>query len=107
MASASFALLFTILLMIGGLVLQFFLSRRKNRWFGLILPAITFVYSLLTVFSLASYVGMSSWKMFSVVVITFLTSNIPTIILMGIYLGCRERLKVRAQIDKMNIQDLD
>lgn len=107
MAVASFALVFIILMMIGGLILQFFLSRRKSRWFGLILPAITFFYSLLAVLGLAGYAGASAREMAAMVAATFLTTNIPTLILMGIYLGCRERMKARAQIDKMNIQDLD
>lgn len=107
MAVTSFALVFIFLTMIGGLILQFFLSRRKSRWFGLILPAVTFFYSLLAVLGLASYDGIRTWESAAMVAATFLTSNIPTLILMGIYLGCRERMKARSQIDKMNIQDLD
>lgn len=37
--------------------------------------------------------------------VTFLFS--PTIILLGIYFGCREKMNIRTQLDKMNIQDLE
>lgn len=38
---------------------------------------------------------------------TILISNIPTIILLGIYFACREKMELRSQLDKMNIQDLE
>ncbi|MFC4805574.1 hypothetical protein [Filifactor villosus] len=37
---------------------------------------------------------------------TFLVSNIPTIVLLTLYFGIRERMKIRSEIDKMNIKDL-
>jgi len=38
---------------------------------------------------------------------TLLLFNISTIILLAIYFGCREKLKRKAQLEKMNIQDLE
>jgi len=37
----------------------------------------------------------------------FIISNIPTIILLAIYYASREKLRIRNQLDKMNIQDLE
>lgn len=37
----------------------------------------------------------------------FLISNIPTIIFLAIYFACREKIKLRTELDKMNIQDLE
>ena len=37
----------------------------------------------------------------------FIISNIPTIILLAIYFASREKLNIKSQLDKMNIQDLE
>ena len=94
-------------LLVGGIFLQIFLSKKKSKWFGLILPIITFLYSLLMVLGLAAYDGMTGGEIFMLIASTFLISNIPTIVLLGIYFGCREKMKLRSQLDKMNIQDLE
>lgn len=96
-----------IVLVVGGILLQIFLSKRESKWFGLILPAITFAYSLLAVFNVAVNVGKSMGEQLVQVGAVFLMSNIPTIVLLGIYFGCREKRKIASQLDKMNIQDLD
>lgn len=101
-----FAILVLLVLLAGGIVLQIFLSKMKSRWFGLILPSITFIYSLLMIFSVAAYQGMTGGGVFMMVASILLLCNIPTIVLLGIYFGCREKMKVRAQLEKMNIQDL-
>lgn len=90
----------------GGVFLQIFLSKKNSKWFGLILPAITFLYSLLMVLGLAVYDGMDGREIFILIASTFLLSNIPTIVLLGIYFGCREKMKLRAELEKMSIQDL-
>lgn len=101
-------MLFIILaLFVGGIFLQIFLSKKKGRWFGLILPVITFLYSLLITFNIAVFDGMTGGEIFMIFASTFLISNIPTIVLLGIYFGCREKMKIHSQLDKMNIQDLE
>ena len=37
---------------------------------------------------------------------SFLTANIPTIVLMAIYLGERSKINTKKAIDKMRIEDL-
>lgn len=100
-------LLIVLVLLVGGILLQIFLSKTKSRWFGLILPIITFLYSLLIIFSIIIYDGMTAGEIFMLISSTFLLSNIPTIFLLVIYFACREKVKIRSQLDKMNIQDLD
>lgn len=106
MANATVALFLVLVLLVGGVFLQIFLSKKNSKWFGLILPAITFLYSLLMVLGLAVYDGMNGREIFILIASTFLLSNIPTIVLLGIYFGCREKMKLRAELDKMSIQDL-
>ena len=46
-------ILFLLVVVVGGICLQIFLSRRRSRWPGLILPVISFLVSLLYLFNLA------------------------------------------------------
>mgnify|MGYP000853322012 FL=1 len=97
-----------ILIVIFAVViaLQLFLSKKENKWLGLILPAIFFIYSLLMVFNISVHESMTAWDIFSMIASVFLLTNIPTIILLGIYVACREKIKRNAELNKMNIQDL-
>lgn len=99
--------LIILLLIFAGIIwLQLFLSKKSNKWFGLIIPAIFFVYSILLVLNIAVFDNMSGWDVFSLLASTFLLSNIPTIILLVIYFACREKIKRNDELQKMNIQDL-
>lgn len=100
-------LLIFLIFLIGIALLQVFLSKTKSKWPGLILPIISLLYSLIMVLSLAIYVGMSIGEIFILIGSTFIFSNIPTVILLTIYYVCREKMKARSQLDKMNIQDLE
>lgn len=102
--SISIAVLLVIL--VGAVFLQVFLSRRKNKWLGLVLPAICLGYSLLMVLGMATYAGMSSGEIFIMFISTFLLANIPTAIFVVIYIACREKFKPDKEMEKMNIQDL-
>lgn len=99
--------LIVLLILIGGILLQIFLSRKDNRIFGLILPLLAFLYSVLAVLNVAVFDSMSAWEVFSALAMVFVMSNIPTIILLAIYFACRQKIKRKKQLDKMNIQDLD
>ena len=117
----------------GSIWLQIFLSKKQNKWLGLIIPLICFAFSIMAVLSLAMYTNTaitsltdvndgaklsdkitiihseksSMFSMLATVVPVFLISNIPTIIFLAIYFACREKLKLRTELDKMNIQDLE
>jgi len=90
----------------GVVLLQFFLSQRENKWLGLIQPCICMVYSwLLIIFSVV--VGITIKPVIFHFISTILVMmNIPTIVLLAIYFGCREKIKRKKAIEKMNIQDL-
>ena len=100
-------LLFLIIFLAGIIVLQIFLSKRVNKWLGLILPIISIMFSILTVLGLAVYDNQSTAEIIFQLIMVFLLSNIPTIILLAIYLACREKFKKNRELDKMSIQDLE
>lgn len=102
-----FMIALTAILLLGGILLQIFLSGKNNKYLGLILPAVMFIYSLVIIVGLAAYAGLKDGETIGIVTATFLVSNIPTIILLGIYFGCREKAKHLSQLEKMNIQDLE
>ncbi|MCR1897926.1 hypothetical protein NSA47_02855 [Irregularibacter muris] len=97
----------SLLILVGIIWLQVFLSKNRNKWLGLIFPAIGFFYSLLMIFSIVIFKNMSAWDIFGLIASTFLLSNIPTIILLAIYFACRGKIKRNDELDKMNIQDLE
>jgi energy-coupling factor transporter transmembrane protein EcfT len=125
-------LLFLLLLFSGVVWLQIFLSKKNNKWFGLILPFICLMFSLLIVLNISTYSSIQTTvtetvdgvviseetkqiesekpgmlAILGTVLPVFLISNIPTLVLLAIYYASREKLKIRNQLDKMNIQDLE
>lgn len=98
------SLLVLLILGVGGIMLQIFLSKKENRWLGLILPALSFLWSLLYLANLRT--EDSILQTILVALFTIVLTNIPTIVLLAIYAACRERRRRRDDVDKMNIQDL-
>lgn len=90
---------------VGAILLQIFLSRRQSRWLGLILPALTLLYSLVMVLNVANTGDLASALL--AMGITFLLGNLPTLILLVIYAACREKYRKKKQMEKMDIQDLE
>ena len=90
-------------LLVGAVFLQIFLSKRESRWPGLVLPGLTFLYSLVMVLSVAVYDGSFPW---GPILACLLLGNVPTVILLAIYAACREKRKKHDELDKMNINDL-
>ncbi len=105
--NSAISLFVLLALLVGGIFLQIFLSKKNNKWLGLILPTITFLNSVLSVLELTWHDGMSSGEIFTHIATTFLVGNIPTIVLLGVYFAYREKMKTRAQLEKMSIQDLE
>lgn len=104
--------LITLALLVGIVLLQIFLSRRESRWPGLVLPSLTFLFSLCVTFgaSLYAYIPTEHQSFGDILIpnlLLFLMYNIPTLVLLGIYFACREKYSRKKQLDKMNIQDLD
>lgn len=93
--------LFLSALIIGGAVaLQIFLSNRKCKWLGLILPIITFLCSLGFLVLFMQIVSIP------LLLPVFLILNIPTAVLLIIYAVCRKKYQAKQEIEKMNLQDL-
>lgn len=121
---------------IGVIFLQIFLSKKQNKWLGLILPLICFMFSLIIVLGSTAFFFMTGELSLQELapdgtvveetvevqdkgdssdigatiiqmVVVFALYNIPTAILLMIYFACREKIKKRSQLDKMNIQDLE
>ena len=99
---------FVVLLFIFGvIVLQIFLSKRESKWPGLVLPIITFLFSLLYPLNMSAPSGGITASFIFQMILVWLLGNIPTIIFLAIYFGCRGKQRRNKQLDKMNIQDLD
>lgn len=96
-------LILVLILIVGGVALQIFLSRRKSRWPGLILPLLTFLYALVLMLNVTSTDGVFPW---GALLAAFLLGNIPTVVLLAIYWAAREKFRVKDQIEKMNLDDL-
>ena len=133
-----FSSLFMLLILSFVIFIQLKLSRNENKFLGLILPIISFLFSLSMIIGWSSFTntGMITEQQITTVneetgevieeteevvdqpretmttadflEIGYLTliSNIPTIILSGIYLSERNKMKMRKEIEKMKIDDL-
>lgn len=107
MMRISIMTLLLLLFFVGIVWLQVFLLKKQSKVLGLMLPIISFISSLLMVLGIASYKTMSFGDVFGFVVPMLLVSNIPTIVLIAIYIASRETIKRNKEIERMNIQDLE
>jgi hypothetical protein len=98
-------ILILICIAIGAIWLQLFFSSRTNKWYGFILPMIAFLISIIYVLNIVDTGRL--WNNLAMVVLTFFLTNIPTIVLLIIYFSCRDKLKRKAQLEKMEIQDFE
>ena len=103
-ANVIIVLIVLLVFLVGCVVLQIFLSRRENKWLGLILPGLSFLGSLVPLLSLMAY--DSAGRTILAVLALLLLGNIPTLIMLAIYWASREKWRVKNEIDKMNIKDL-
>lgn len=86
------------------IVLQIYLSKQKNKWFGLFIPALYLLIAAFASFGLTIYRGD-----IAPIIIGFTLFSIPALINLLIYLVCRTKIreKNKKELEKMNIQDLD
>ncbi len=97
-------LVFVLVFLVGGILLQIFLSKRESRWPGLVLPLLTFLWSLLGPLNVMDTGSVS--RNVLLVLVTLLAGNIPTLVLLAIYWAARDKRRVKDQIDKMKIDEL-
>ncbi len=124
-------IIFFLVIVTGIIALQIFLSKKQNKWLGLILPFICLIFSILAVSGITTFSTFTVTEQFvsengevvnnvistadkgeiiSIIITAisvFLLYNIPTVILLAIYYACRENLKRKKELEKMNIQDLE
>ena len=97
---------FLIAICIGFIILQIRLSKMDSKWPGLVLPAITLLLSLvaaITVFARADIGAYGNmWNVVLSAFIAFLSNNVSTIVLAGIYLYQRDKINRRAELARMN-----
>lgn len=119
---------------VGIIALEVWLSRRKSRWPGLIMPAITFMVSLFlalgvmlfsvggaatevqvvdeetgeVVYQEQTVEAEQDWTLGDAAQLglVLLVGNIPTFVLLGAYYIGREKIRREKLLEKMNIQDL-
>lgn len=103
MTRVTTTMLLLLLLLAGGILLQIFLSRRESKWPGLVLPMVTFLWSLVMVLNVAAD---SLAQAVSAILMVLILGNIPTAVLLAIYFACREKRRKRTELDKMNLSDL-
>ena len=95
---------FLLVFVVSGILLQIFLSKRESRWPGLVLPGITFLSSLLLVLNVTAMENVRA--VIASVLSALIAGNMPTLVLLAIYLACRSGQRKKSEIDKMNINDL-
>lgn len=106
--SISLFFIFLILLFYIGLsVLQYFLSKLDNKVWGLILPVLSFLISLIYVLNIAEVPEAGVGAMIGLVLMVLFLTNLPTFVFLLIY-GLQRKKRARlAEIDKMRIRDLE
>ena len=104
MARVTIVLAVLLVLLVGGIFLQIFLSRRESRWPGLVLPGLCVMFSLIAVLSVAAMGSLED--SIATILLVLVLYNLPTLVLMAIYVVCREKFRKRSEVDKMNIADL-
>ena len=82
-----------LLVLAVAILLQIVLSKKEDKKLGLILPIIGVIYSITTLFGISISESTTVGEALGSIVSRFLLGNIPTIILMTIYLGYRGKLK--------------
>ena len=92
-----------LVFIVGGVLLEIFLARRESKWPGLVLPVLTLLYSLAMACNVAAVGDTFPW---GALLGTLVLGNIPTVVLLAIYVACREKQRKRSELDKMEIDDL-
>lgn len=106
--SATMIILLIVFLLagVGGIFLQIYLSKKENKLLGLLLPGVTFLYALVRVLTMTISMTIATWADVGLILRAFLLLNLPTLVLVAIYLICRDSAKRKKQLEKMSIQDL-
>ena len=124
--------IFFLVVTVGIIALQIFLSKRRNKWLGLILPFVCVVFSIIVLLGMANFSSSTTTEqtfsesgqivetitysevdkngfpsMMSMSVSVLLLCNIPAVIFLTIHAACREKMKRKKELEKMNMYDLE
>lgn len=100
------SLILFLLICAAIISLEVYLSKKESKYLGLILPVISLIFALMIIPGVAAFDSFSRVENYIGLFVAFLVANIPTIILVFIYLGIREKKNMKKELDKMNIKDL-
>lgn len=91
-------LVIVVLLLVGIVALQVFLSGKRNKWLGLFMPIISFLMTLVIPLNMvAPSEGITGDFLLSMMLVMVI-ANIPTVFLSLIYIACREKYRVKTAV---------
>ena len=91
-------LVIVVVLLVGIVALQVFLSGKRNKWLGLFMPIISFLLTLVIPLNMvAPSEGITSDFLLSMMLVLVI-ANIPTVFLSLIYVACREKYRVKTAV---------
>ena len=91
-------LVIVLLLLVGIVALQVFLSGKRNKWLGLFMPIISFLLTLVIPLNMvAPSEGITGDFLLSMMLVMVI-ANIPTVFLSLIYVACREKYRVKTAV---------
>ena len=91
-------LVIVVLLLVGIVALQVFLSGKRNKWLGLFMPIISFLMTLVIPLNMvAPSEGITGDFLLSMMLVLVI-ANIPTVFLSLIYIACREKYRVKTAV---------
>lgn len=96
----------SLIFLVGLISLQIFLSKKENKWVGLILPTINVIYSIVIIIGTAFSGNLSVVQIMIQALMSFLLCNTSTMILVVIYFFYREKRKKSKRKDEINADDL-
>lgn len=100
------SLILTVVIVAGAAILEWLTARFESMLPGLILPSLSFIFSLITIFGIYFTEYATVWQIIGTVAGTFLIANVPTVLLLAIFFICRASRKKKKEIEKMKKQDL-
>jgi len=124
----STVLVFLLLFIGGTIALQIFLSKKENKWAGLVMPFLSFAISIVALLGVLGFsvstgtltqiengvvIEQTTTQLASAssiigsAIYLFILCNIPTGLLLAIYAACRDRRSKLRALGKMSIQDLE
>lgn len=106
--NALLIILIPIIIFIGLCFLEYFLAR-KGRLLGLIIPIITFAFSVIFILLQIAPVEEGLFSVVMRILLFFLLVNLPTFVFLILFLAARSQNNnsAKKELDKMNIMDLE